>query len=191
METIEIEVPSGKKAEWQEVDGKTVLVMVDEKDNRPVTERIKTFEDSCNELGEDHPAVLAYRNTNLRNPEVAEENRDIITYMKLRIITEALNEGWHPDYTKCEYRYYPWFYVYTKEEYDNFSEKKKICCVGSTSAYGGLICVYANVASSLAYPQCGIRFAFSTKELAEYAGKQFIDIWANFVFDNSLEVKKV
>lgn len=28
--TIQIEVPSGKKAEWQEVDGKTVLVMVDE-----------------------------------------------------------------------------------------------------------------------------------------------------------------
>ena len=38
--TIQIEVPHGKKAEWQEVDGKTVLVMVDEKDNRPVTERI-------------------------------------------------------------------------------------------------------------------------------------------------------
>lgn len=123
--TIQIEVPAGKKAEWQEVDGKTVLVMVDKKDNRPVTERIKTFEDACNELGEDHPAVLAYRNTDLRDPEVAELNRDIIAYMKLRIITEALNEGWHPDYTKCEYRYHPWFYVYTKKEYDNFSEEKK------------------------------------------------------------------
>ena len=49
--TIQIEVHADKKAEWQEVGGKTVLVMVDEKDNRPVTERIKTFEDACNELG--------------------------------------------------------------------------------------------------------------------------------------------
>ena len=43
---IEIEVPEGKKAEWQEIDGKTILVAVDEADKRPVTERIKTFEDA-------------------------------------------------------------------------------------------------------------------------------------------------
>lgn len=29
-------------------------------DNRPVIERVKTFEDACCELGEDHPFVLAY-----------------------------------------------------------------------------------------------------------------------------------
>lgn len=58
--TIQIEVPADKKVEWQEIGGKTVLVMVDEKDNRPVTERIKTFEDACNELGENHPMVSAY-----------------------------------------------------------------------------------------------------------------------------------
>lgn len=46
---IEIEIPEGKKAEW--ING--VLTVVDEsqKDNRPVTERIKTFEDACEELG--------------------------------------------------------------------------------------------------------------------------------------------
>ena len=39
---IKIDVPAGKKAEW--VNG--VLTLVDEtpKDNRPVTERVKTFE---------------------------------------------------------------------------------------------------------------------------------------------------
>lgn len=190
--TIQIEVPSGKKAEWQEVDGKTVLVMVDEKDNRPVTERIKTFEDSCNELGEDHPMVSVYDALVTRangEQSLAEwMGKDVVAFLKLRIITEALNEGWHPKFTENEYRYYPWFYIYTKEEYDNFSEDEKRRCVGravsNANANGGLV-------FSLTYPQCGIRFAFSTKELAEYAGKQFIDIWANFVFDNSLEVKKV
>lgn len=38
---IEIEIPEGKVAEWQEINGKTVLVAVDGVDNRPVTERIK------------------------------------------------------------------------------------------------------------------------------------------------------
>ena len=123
--TIQIEVPADKKAEWQEVGGKTVLVMVDEKDNRPVTERIKTFEDACNELGEDHPMVSVYDALVTRangEQSLAEwMGKDVVAFLKLRIITEALNEGWHPKFTEDEYRYYPWFYIYTKEEYDNFS----------------------------------------------------------------------
>lgn len=41
---IEIEIPEGKVAEWKEINGVATLVLVDEVDNRPVTERIKTFE---------------------------------------------------------------------------------------------------------------------------------------------------
>ena len=187
--TIQIEVPSGKKTEWQEVDGKTVLVMVDEKDNRPVTERIKTFEDACNELGEDHPVVSVYDALVSRangEQSLAEwMGKDVVVFLKLRIITEALNEGWHPKFTEDEYRYYPWFYIYTKEEYDNFSEEEKRRCVGrafnSANAHGGLVCANANHASSLSYAHDGVRLAFSNRDLAEYAGKQFIDIWADFV----------
>ena len=43
---IEIEIPEGKVAEWKVINGATTLVLTDEKDNRPVTERIKTFEDA-------------------------------------------------------------------------------------------------------------------------------------------------
>lgn len=39
---IEIEIPEGKKAEW--INGVLTLVDESQKDNRPVTERIKTFE---------------------------------------------------------------------------------------------------------------------------------------------------
>lgn len=191
--TIQIEVPADKKAEWQEVGGKTVLVMVDEKDNRPVTERIKTFEDACNELGEDHPMVSVYDALVTRangEQSLAEwMGKDVVAFLKLRIITEALNEGWHPKFTEDEYRYYPWFYFYTKEEYDNFSEEVKRRCVGraygSASANGGLVSSYANYASSYSNTSNGVRLAFSNRDLAEYAGKQFIDIWADFVFEIS------
>lgn len=182
--TIQIEVPADKKAEWQEVGGKTVLVMVDEKDNRPVTERIKTFEDACNELGEDHPMVSVYDTLVTRangEQSLAEwMGKDVVAYLKLRIITEALNEGWHPKFTEDEYRYYPWFYIYTKEEYDNFSEEEKRRCVGR-AFYGAI----ANSASSHSYTVRGVRLAFSNRDLAEYAGKQLIDIWADFVFEIS------
>lgn len=197
--TIQIEVPANKKAEWQEVDGKTVLVMVDEKDNRPVTERIKTFEDACNELGEDNLMVRVYQTLIARAGKTEQSlaewmGKDVVAFLKLRIITEALNEGWHPKFTEDEYRYYPWFYIYTKEEYDNFSEEEKRRCVGrasySASAVGGLVYSYAYSASSSSYAIYGVRLAFSTRELAEYAGKQFIDIWADFVFEISDKVNE-
>lgn len=191
--TIQIEVPADKKAEWQEVSGKTVLVMVDEKDNRPVTERIKTFEDACNELGEDHPMVSVYDALVTRangEQSLAEwMGKDVVAFLKLRIITEALNEGWHPKFTEDEYRYYPWFCIYTKEEYDNFSEEEKRRCVGrasgSASASGGLVYAHAYNASSYSSSSSGARLAFSNRDLAEYAGKQFIDIWADFVYEIS------
>lgn len=47
---IEIEIPEGNVAEWKEINGVTTLVLVEEVDNRPVTERIKTFEDALNEV---------------------------------------------------------------------------------------------------------------------------------------------
>ena len=199
--TIQIEVPDGKKAEWQEVDGKTVLVMVDEKDNRTVTERIKTFEDACNELGEDHPMVSVYDALVSRangEQSLAEwMGKDVVAFLKLRIIADALNEGWHPKFTEDEYRYYPWFYIYTKEEYDNFSEEEKHRRVdrvvyrgySNVGAYGGVSVASADYDAS--YADVGSRLAFSNRDLAEYAGKQFIDIWANLVFDNSLEVKEM
>ena len=191
--TIQIEVPAGKQAEWQEVGGKTVLVMVDEKDNRPVTERIKTFEDACNELGEEHPMVSVYDALVTRangEQSLAEwMGKDVVAFLKLRIITEALNEGWHPKFTEDECRYYPWFCIYTKEEYDNFSEEEKRRCVGransNASANGGLVYAYSSNASSNSYAFVGVRLVFSNRDLVEYAGKQFIDIWADFVFEIS------
>ena len=191
--TIQIEVPADKKAEWQEVGGKTVLVMVDEKDNRPVTERIKTFEDACHELGDDHPMVCVYDALVTRangEQSLAEwMGKDVVAFLKLRIITEAINEGWHPKFTEDEYRYYPWFYIYTKEEYDNFSEEEKRRCVGransSASANGGLVYSNASSASSHSYTNSGVRLAVSSRDWAEYAGKQFIDSLADFVFEIS------
>lgn len=197
--TIQIEVPANKKAEWQEVDGKTVIVMVDEKDNRPVTERIKTFEDACNELGEDNLMVRVYQTLIARAGKTEQSlaewmGKDVVAFLKLRIITEALNEGWHPKFTEDEYRYYPWFYIYTKEEYDNFSEEEKRRFVGRAGCYacadGGLVFSLAFYASSHSVTFDGVRLAFSTRELAEYAGKQFIDIWADFVFEISDKVNE-
>ena len=113
--------------------------------------------------------------------------KDIIAYHKLRIIVAALNEGWKPEFTEDEYRYYPFYCFYTKQEYDNLSdeEKEKCCAVGRANnyafAYGGIVYAYANNALSDSGTNFGSRLAFENRKLAEYAGKQFIDIYKDFI----------
>lgn len=149
--------------------------------NRPITERVKTFEDACRELGEDHPFVLAYQNTNLRDPEVAEENRDILAYMKLRIIAAALNEGWEPQFTEDEWRWYPWFTLWTEEELSEKSDEWKADRhLISTGDYAGFACSNSVYAPSNSSATFGSRLCFKSEALATYCGKQFISLWADF-----------
>ena len=181
--TFEIEVPEGKRAEWIN----DVLTLVDEQkvDNRPVTERIKTFTDACNALGDEHPLVTQYRLTAgaYKGDPMTE---DFIAYLKLRIIVAALNEGWEPKFTKDEYRYFPWFYFYTKEEYDKLDYEEKGRCVlrsgCNTSSRDGFVLCSANYGASSSSTNSGSRLALRTRELAAYAGRQFTEEWADFVF---------
>lgn len=152
-------------------------------DNRPVTERIKTFEDAIAALGENHPNVIAY-NCMVDVDEYDEP--DILAYMKMRIVAAALNEGWTPDWgNKNERKWYPWFYILTEEEYNDLDDDAKCRVVGRASgnafAYGGLVCSYANSVSASSHTYGGSRLAFKSKELAEYAGKQFGELWATFL----------
>lgn len=159
---------------------------------KDITNRIKTFEDACNELGSSHSLVLAYQNTNLRDEEVAKPNKDIIAYMKLRIIVAALNEGWKPQFIPGEYRWFPYFILYTKDEIDKMDEETKARVVYRShydaSASGGVSCAYSVHDSAYVSANIGSRLAFKTEELAEYAGKQFAEIYADFML--GWELKK-
>lgn len=145
-----------------------------------VMERVKTFQDAVNELGDDNSFVKQY--TILYSEFGDSMDADIIAYLKLRIIAAALNEGWEPKFTKDEWRYYPYFYVLTKEEYEHLKDEDKKRCVGrsNNNAYVTFGLVYASTNSGSA--ESGVRLSFRTKELAKYAGKQFLDIWADFSF---------
>lgn len=180
---ITIPVPDGKRAEW--ING--VLTLVDEQkvENRPVTERIKTLDDACNALGDEHPLVTQYRLTAgaYKGDPMTE---DFIAYLKLRIIVAALNEGWEPKFTEDEYRYFPWFFFYTKEEYDKLDDEGKGRCVlrsgDSAFSYHGFVHCSANYDASYSGTNFGSRLTFRTRELAAYAGRQFIEEWADFMF---------
>lgn len=145
-----------------------------------ITDRIKTFEDALEALGEEHPAVVVYRAIE----DIDECSGDIEAYLKLRIIAAALNEGWKPKFTEDEWRYYPWFYICTKEEWEKMTPQQKSRVVGlfQRRAFGGgLVYVSAYSASSFSDSNGGLRLAFKSEELAIYAGKQFIEIYAEYI----------
>lgn len=67
--------------------------------SQKITDRIKTFEDACAELG-------------LTTSDVVHKNDtcDEVAYKQLKTIAKALNENWKPDWNNTsEYKYYPWF----------------------------------------------------------------------------------
>ena len=180
---IEIEIPEGKVAEWKEINGVTTLVLVDEVDNRPVTERIKTFEDAMLATGMTIP---------LDDNQLSYLPKDVVAYMKLRIIAAALNElheatlDEFPKFTTDEDRWYPWFYLYTQEEIDKMDEERKkvLWRFGGSSDDGsncGLAFASSHYAWSRSASNLSARLAVKSEALAKYFGHQFIDIWSDYV----------
>ena len=186
-EVIQVEIPAGKKAAW--VDGFLKLVDAEEeqkKDERPITERVKTFEDACKELGEDHKLVQQYRAIE-GTPLM--DSIDIVAYFKLRIITAALNEGWVPQFTEDEERWYPYLVLWFKGELEDKSDEWKDernlqvpVVVGSAnngSNVGVSALPSADVVSN-SNPNFGSALVFRKSEIARFAGQQFTELWANY-----------
>lgn len=186
-EVIQVEIPAGKKAAW--VDGFLKLVDSEEeqkKDERPITERVKTFEDACKELGEDHKLVQQFKAIQ----ESIAEDKEATAYFKLGIITAALNEGWETDFTNNEeYRYYPYLCLWSKKELelktDAWKDERNLqlwrCGRGSgVGANCGLAFADSNNAWSNATAAFSARIAHKTEDLAIYSGKQFTELWANY-----------
>lgn len=152
---------------------------------KDIMERVKTFEDACRELGEDHPFVRSYNGYANNIHENNKNDTDILAYLKLRIICAALNEGWEPQFTEDEWRYYPWFTLWTEDELSEKSDEWKtdrhLISTGEYQTdYAGLVCANSNNAPSNAIAYFGSRLCLKSDTLAVYCGKQFINIWADF-----------
>ena len=174
MRKVEIEIPDGKIAKW--VNG--VLTLVDEKPQN-VMERIKTFEDAVAELSNRAMNGDKYAGKLLDEWKISSQfgSKDLLAYLKLRIITSALNEGWEPKFIPGEYRWAPYFLLYTKEEIEKMNAETRARVVLRSA----VSFAYANYDSVRASAYIESLLAFKSKELAEYAGKQFTEIYADFI----------
>ena len=151
-----------------------------DKSKKNITNRIKTFDDALEELGPNHSLVKEYEA--ICKADVTENT---IVYSRLCVITAAMNEGWRPRFVKEEYRYFPYFRLYSAEEIRQMSKEEKSSVVYRSNDYasasGGVS--YASAGYDSAYVDAGFgsRLAFKTEELAEYAGKQFTKLYAEYL----------
>lgn len=117
-----------------------------------ITDKVKSFEDACQLLG-----------IETKIPEVSflpeKHQKAIIAHYKLMIITEALNEGWIPDWSNWnERKYYPWFEM--------------------SDSSGRFSFYYSDDQNSNS--NCAARLCLKTWELANYIGEYFIDLYKDY-----------
>lgn len=185
MEELKIKAANAQEA-YRNADakGKKILEDLFGKDAlvpKDITDRIKTLEDALAALGTPEGEIKDFfkKFENL--------GKDVVAYMKLKVIIEALNDGWKPTFKDGEWRYYPWFVLYTKEEWDELSDEDKkggVYFGGNAliGAAGGFVCAHSAYAPSYAAAGLGYRLCLKTDKLARYCGKQFIEIWKDFLF---------
>lgn len=122
--------------------------------SQKITDRVKTYEDACRELSMNPLDENKLMKLGLTKHDIA--------YQKLVTIAKSLNEGWVPDV--CDNSVYRWYPLFVTN--------------GSPSsfAFSASLCDDA-----VANAGCGSRLCFKNKELSEYCGKQFIELWKQFI----------
>lgn len=140
-----------------------------------IKDKIKTFVDAIEMLGMNNQSVKDYLNL-VERPCA----KDLIAFARLKVIADALNEGWKPKYDILDGSYYTSFDMINKEEYERLNEDEKNKCLVFDIPNQEKI--FALVSSKLSVACEGYKLAFKSRELAEYCGQQFKCIWKDYLF---------
>lgn len=124
------------------------------KASKNVKDRIRSFQDACDDQGLKPSEVLPYQPFTTDTEEI-----NTNAYVMLKTIFKSLNGDWKADWSNSEQvKYYPW-----------------LKSLGSGLGLSFLVCDYDDSLSSV-----GSRLVLRSSELAEYAAKQFINIYNQY-----------
>ena len=157
------------------------LILVEEQPNLNNYKSIKTYEDACTALGE---SVDEEKLSDAGVP------KHIIALMKLELVCKALWGGEvkvYPDAEGSRVYYYPWFWLYTKDEINSMSSEDRGLLLSAGAydgAFAGWGCAYTSARSSSSDAYGGFRLCLDTDEKAVYFGQQFIELWAEYLAYN-------
>lgn len=115
--------------------------------------KIASYEDACRVLN------IQPINEEVFNIFPKEDQRSMLAYHKLTVITRALNNGWKPNWDdQNEWKYYPLF------RYVN----------------AGLSSAFTSNAAAATNATIGSRLCFPTSALAKYAAEHFADLYRDY-----------
>lgn len=118
---------------------------------KKVTERVRTVTDLLKENGLTESQF---------DNQCQGLTKDEKAYRLIKMLVKTLNEGWTPDWDNGKYdKYFPWFYL------DG----------GSSGFRSGGYVVWPSGSD------VGSRLCFKNRELAEYAGTQFLSVYKDFM----------
>ena len=147
---------------------------------------IRSYEDACEALGAEPVLNEPNPTMNLYGVEYEVEPH-IIALMKLETINLALwGRTWNPepDADGLKLFYYPVFALYTKSQIDNMDEDERGGLLSANAINGanagfGYLNTFFRSSNANAYN--GFRLCQETREKALYFGKQFIELWAEYL----------
>ena len=177
MKHVVITIEDDEEIKW--VGGILTKIKKNNEHKSIITDEVKSYEDACRVLNieaifnEPKPTM----NLDGFNCEIP---KNVIAMMKLEVIVKALNEGWISTEHIDNYWYYPCF----KRFYKNMEHYCSISYESSISYENGNYGIsYGDVGYGMSYSDYGYssRLALKSRELAEYCGKQFIQLWANYL----------
>lgn len=139
---------------------------IEEREYEDITNRVKSYADACKVLGIEPMDEDSMKAQGFRPDEIARR--------QLETITEALNEGWKPNWADTdEYKFYPWFYI----------EVSEVQTEGTDGASAGLSYAYTYGAAARTNAYIGSRLCFHDRETARYAGRTFTDLYAQILIE--------
>lgn len=122
-----------------------------------ITDQVKTMADVYRLKGVTEEQVIPFKNP------VEEYQKGANAAVKLFLLAEVLNEGWKPDWDDDdEWKYYPYFWMESEAGGGSGFSYDDCDCVGSASTVGS-------------------RLVFRTEDLAIYAGRQFEEVYREFM----------
>lgn len=156
---------------------------------------IKTYEDACEALNlapiysdlankNVGRAICQYSEFNRQWGQIMKLPEHILSLMKLETISRALwGRNWKPDVSAygTTQLYSPFFNLLTTDEFNTLNEKQKDTFISTPAGKFGYMDTICR--SSFATSYFGFRLCQETEEKAKYFGQQFIELWAEYLFN--------
>lgn len=142
---------------------------------------IRTYEDACEALGE---------SVDVETLTEAGVPNHIIALMKLELVCKALWGGKNnciPTADGSKYWWYPAMALWTADEVAAMGDDERGALLSANAyddASAGFGILDADNRSSYAYACGGFRLCLDTEEKAEYFGRQFVELWAEYLTFN-------